>query len=218
MRKVQPNVGAGAILCMQLGEFSVPAALLDRGRRRFGKWNQSFLELVELAHDEIVTADVQSIFSFSPVPKGRASGARIVAAVIRNPSSARKPRTIVGMEHPAVRGHTSLLLAHGLVPTSPAFERGKQQGAHETNQELKHRLTMAIQRNLPKLTPMLARLLKSAPAQSRERAEIQKMVAILQKMQDFVRNDFDAIFFDRAKAAVPGNADPLRDEQQDRQG
>jgi hypothetical protein len=132
---------------------------------------------------------------------------RIVAAVIRNPSSARKPQTIVGMEHPAVRGHTSLLLAHDLILTCPAFEKGKRKGVHETSHELKQRLDTAIQCNLPKLTPMLTRLLGSALILSRQRAEIQKMVTILQKMQQFVRSDFDALFFGRTDPGTVGDAD-----------
>ena len=141
-----------------------------------------------------MTAKVDSIFSFFPARDEPVSRMRIVAAVIRNPSSARKPRTIVGMEHPAVRGRASLLLAHDLVLTSPMFEAGKQQGAHETSHQLKQRLDAAIQGNLQKLTPMLAHLLESAPAASRQWTEIQKMVTILQKMQDLVRSDFDALF------------------------
>jgi hypothetical protein len=194
MRKVQGKATKGAILCTQLNQFRVPAAILNRDRRRFQSWNQSFLDLVELAHDEIMTAEVEAIFSFFPARAEGTSGMRIAAAVIRNPSSARKPRTIVGLEHPAVRGRTSLLLAHDLVLTCPIFETGKQKGAHDTSHQLKHRLDAAIQGNLQKLTPMLTHLLESAPAASRQRGEIHKMVAILQKMQDFVRSDFDALF------------------------
>ena len=194
MRKVQDRAAKVATLCAQLNQFHVPAAVLNQDRRGFQSWNQSFLDLVELAHDEIVTAEVESIFSFFPARDQPASGMRIVAAVIRNPSSARTPRTIVGVEHPAIRGRTSLLLAHDLVLTGPRFDAGKQKGAHETSHQLKQRLDAAIQGNLQRLTPMLTHLLESAPVASHQRAEIQKMVAILQKMQDFVRSDFDALF------------------------
>lgn len=195
MPRAEDKGTKAGILCAQLGRFHVPAAVLNRSRRRFQSWNQSFLDLVELAHDEIVAAEVQSIFAFSPAREERPAEARIAAAVIRNPSSAREPRAIVGMEHPAIRGRTSLLLAHDLVLTCPAFEAGKQKGAHETSHQLKQRLDVAIQGNLEKLTPMLMRLLGSAPPESPQREEIQKMVTILRKMQDFVRSDFDALFF-----------------------
>ncbi|MBV8899089.1 MAG: hypothetical protein JOY92_03125 [Verrucomicrobia bacterium] len=194
MRKVQDKATKAAVLCTQLNQFHVPAAILSQDRRHFQSWNQSFLDLVELAHDEIMTAEVDSIFSFFPARTEPASSMRIVAAVIRNPSSARKPRTIVGMEHPAIRGQASLLLAHDLRLTDPMFESGKQKGARETSHLLKQRLDAAIQGNLQKLTPMLTHLLESAPVASRQRSEIQKMVTILQKMQDFVRSDFDALF------------------------
>lgn len=194
MRKVQDKASKVAALCIHLNQFHVPAAILNPDGRRFQSWNQSFLDLIELAHDEIMTAEVESIFSFFPARNEAEPGMRIVAAVIRNPSSARKPRTIVGMEHPAVRGRTSLLLAHGLLLTGPAFEAGKEKGARETSHQLKQRLDAAIQGNLQKLTPLLAHLLESAPVASRQRGEIQKMVTILQKMQDFVLSDFDALF------------------------
>ncbi|MBW0000559.1 MAG: hypothetical protein JO015_15785 [Verrucomicrobia bacterium] len=204
MRKVQDTAGKAAALCAHLNQFSVPAAVLNQDRRHFQSWNQSFLDLVELAHDEIMTAQVDSIFSFFPAWNEPASGMRIVAAVIRNPSSARKPRTIVGMEHPAVQGRTSLLLAHDLWLRGAAFEAGKQKGEHETSQQLKQRLDAAIQGNLRKLTPMLTHLLESAPAASRQRSEIQKMVTILQKMQDFVRSDFDALFLAGSAEEIKG--------------
>lgn len=204
MRKVQDKASKAALLCTQLDQFHVPAAILSLDRRRFQGWNQSFLDLVELAHDEIMTAEVESIFSFYPARTEPASRMRIVAAVIRNPSSARKPRTVVGMEHPAIRGRTSLLLAHDLLLTGPTFEAGKQKGARDTSHQLKQRLDAAIQGNLQKLTPMLAHLLESAPVASRQRSEIQKMVTILQKMQDFVRSDFDALFLAGSVEEVEG--------------
>jgi hypothetical protein len=194
MRKVQDKATKAAVLCTQLNQFHVPAAILSPDRRHFQRWNQSFLDLVELAHDEIMTAEVDSIFSFFPARTEPASSMRIVAAVIRNPSSARKPRTIIGMEHPAVRGRASLLLAQDLRLTDSMFDAGKQKGTRETSHQLKQRLDAAIQGNLQKLTPMLTHLLESAPVASRQRSEIQKMVTILQKMQDFVRSDFDALF------------------------
>lgn len=207
MGKIQDSATKAGALCAHLNQFYVPAAVLNQDRRHFQGWNQSFLDLVELAHDEIMTAQVDSIFSFFPAWNEPAAGMRIVAAVIRNPSSARKPRTIVGMEHPAIRGRTSLLLAHDLLLTGPAFEAGKQKGAHETSQQLKQRLDAAIQGNLQKLTPMLTHLLESAPVASRQRGEIQKMVTILQKMQDFVRSDFDALFLaGSAEKIENGNA------------
>ena len=206
MRKVQDKASKAALLCAHLNQFRVPAAVLNRDQRRFQSWNQSFLDLVELAQDEIMTAEVDSIFAFFPTRNEPVSRTRIVAAVIRNPSSARMPRTIVGMEHPAVRGQTSLLLAHDLRSTDPAFEAGKQKGAQETNQQLKLRLDAAIQGNLQKLTPMLTHLLESAPAASRQRSEIQKMVTILQKMQDFVRSDFNALFLADASGDTEGSS------------
>lgn len=195
MRKVQDKATKVDVLCTHLNQFRVPAAVLIRDQRRFRSWNQSFLDLVELAHDEMLTAEIESIFSFYPARTEPAPRMRIVAAVIRNPSSARQPRTIVGMEHPAVRGRTSLLLAHDLLLTCPTFEAGKQKGADETNHQLKQRLDAAIHGNLQKLTPMLTHLLESAPVASRQRGEIQKMVTILRRMQDFVRSDFSALFF-----------------------
>jgi Trp operon repressor len=215
MRKVQDTAGKGAALCAHLNQFHVPAAILNQDRRRFQSWNQSFLDLVELAHDEIMTAEVDSIFSFFPARNEPVARMRIVAAVIRNPSSARKPRTIVGMEHPAIRGRTSLLLAHGRLLTSPAFEAGKRKGAHETSQQLKQRLGAAIQGNLQKLTPMPTHLLESAPVASRQRSEIQKMVTIMQKMQDFVRSDFDALFLAGSAEGVEGGI-RLEDDRPDR--
>jgi hypothetical protein len=213
MRKVQDKASKAAALCAHLNQFHVPAAVLNQDRRRFQSWNESFLDLVELAHDEIMTAEVESIFSFYPARNERASKLRIVAAVIRNPSSARKPRTIIGMEHPALRGRTSLLLAHDLLLTGPTFETGKQKGAHETSHQLKQRLDAAIQGNLHKLTPMLTHLLESAPAASRQRSEIQTMVTILQKMQDFVRSDFDALFLAGTVDDVEGSNSPGEDER-----
>jgi hypothetical protein len=213
MGKVQDQASKAAALCTYLNQFHVPAAVLNQDRRHFQSWNQSFLDLVELAHDEIMTAEVESIFSFYPTRNEPASKMRIVAAVIRNPSSARKPRTIVGMEHPAIRGRTSLLLAHDLLLTGPAFEAGKQKGAHETSHQLKQRLDAAIQGNLQKLTPMLTHLLESAPVASRQRSEIQKMVTILQKMQDFVRSDFDALFLAGSVDDVEGSNSPEEDRE-----
>jgi hypothetical protein len=211
MRKVQDQASKAAVLCTHLNQFHVPAAVLSQDQRCFQSWNQSFLDLVELAHDEIMTAEVESIFSFFPARTEPASRRRIVAAVIRNPSSARKPRTIVGMEHPAIRGRTSLLLAHDLLLTGPVFEAGKQKGARETSHQLKQRLDAAIQGNLQKLTPMLTHLLESAPVASRQRSEIQKMVTILQKMQDFVRSDFDALFLAATVEEVGGGNPPDED-------
>lgn len=208
MGKVQDKGGKTASLCTHLNQFHVPAAILNQDRQHFQSWNQSFLDLIELAHDEIMTAEVESIFSFFPARNEPASRIRIVAAVIRNPSSAQKPRTIVGMEHPAIRGRTSLLLAHGLLLTGPRFKAGKEKGARETSHQLKQRLDAAIQGNLQKLTPMLTHLLESAPVASRQRSEIQKMVAILQKMQDFVRSDFDALFLAGSVEDAEGSTAP----------
>jgi hypothetical protein len=91
------------------------------------------------------------------------------------------------------------------------FEAGKQKGAHETSHQLKQRLDAAIQGNLQKLTPMLTHLLESAPVASRQRSEIQNMVTILQKMQDFVLSDFDALFLTGAEGDTEGGDRPDQD-------
>ncbi|HEY0793208.1 MAG TPA: hypothetical protein VGD78_19240 [Chthoniobacterales bacterium] len=194
MRKTQPKGVDLDDLCAGLDLFRVPAALLDKDRRRFRSWNQSFLDLVELARDEIAAANAQAIFSFSPVPRKGGSGTRIMAAVIRNPSSARTPKTIIGSEHRAIRGGASLILAHNLASTSPAFNDGQQKGATETSQTLHTRLAAAITSNLEKLTPLLRDLLEAVPSTSPQVADIKRTVLILQKMQEFVQTDFEALF------------------------
>ena len=194
MRKAQPKAVDLDDLCAGLDLFHVPAALLDKDRCRFRSWNQSFLELVELARDEISAANAQAIFSFSPAPRKGGSGTRIVVAVIRNPSSARTPKTIIGSEHRAARGGTSLILAQNLAWTSAAFQDGQQKGAAETSQMLRVRLESAITRNLRKLTPLLHDLLESVPSTSPQMADIRRMVLILEKMQEFVQTDFEALF------------------------
>jgi hypothetical protein len=208
MRKIQQKAIDFDDLCAGLDLFHVPAALLDRDRRRFRSWNHSFLELVELARDEIAAANAQAIFSFSPALDKGGSGTRIVAAVIRNPSSARTPKTIVGSEHRVIRGGASLILAQNLALTSPAFEAGQQKGAEETSRILRSRLESAIRRNLQKLTPLLHKLLESMPATSPQMADIKRTVLILEKMQQFVQTDFEALFV----------AEPLRKPSVSREG
>jgi hypothetical protein len=194
MRKTEHKAVDLDDLCAGLELFHVPAALLDRDRCRFRSWNHSFLELVELARDEMAAANAQAIFSFSPVSRKGGSGTRIVAAVIRNPSSAQTPKTIIGSEHRAVRGGASLILVQHLQRTSPAFNDGKQKGAAETSRTLRLRLESAITSNLQKLTPLLHNLLAAVPPTSTQMADIKRMVVILENMQEFVLTDFEALF------------------------
>ncbi len=193
-------------LCAALEGFRVPAAGLARGRVRFAFWNASFLEAVELAEDEIVSTDVPSIFTFWPADPGARSRVRLLAAVIRNPSSARQPRTLVGTEHWAPRGQTSFLVVHELAATSPGFEQGKLGGAEEASRELQSRLAGALERHLERLNPMLRGVLASAPDGSPQRREVQKMVEVLANMQRFIANDFRALFLQGGLRSSDGPA------------